>query len=69
MLAILIWLICCREIGGKTSQNVANYIAPLAKGYLEICEVQKPEARNLTEFYGLRDFYRFVDCNFCSYKM
>jgi len=36
---------------------------------LEICEVQKPEARNLTEFYGLRDFYRFVDCNFCSYKM
>jgi len=31
----------------------------LANGYLKICDAKKPEERDLTEFFGLRDFYRF----------
>lgn len=38
----------------------SDFISQLARGYLDICAAQKPLARDLTEFFGLRDFYRFV---------
>ena len=38
-----------------------DYIQPLADSYLRICEAKKPEERDHTEFFGLRDFYRFDD--------
>ena len=41
-------------------ENLGRYISDLALGYLAICDTQKPEMRELTEFYGLRDFYRYV---------
>ena len=40
---------------------VKDYIQPLADSYLRICEAKKPEERDHTEFFGLRDFYRFDD--------
>ena len=48
----------------RSSQNgedgVKPFIEHLAQGYLEICKAKKPEERDLTEFFGLRDFYRYV---------
>ena len=52
-----------REIcrGSDTGDNaVGPFIDPLALGYLDICERKKPEERDLTEFFGLRDFYRLA---------
>ena len=45
---------------GIPAENLGRYISDLALGYLAICDTQKPEMRELTEFYGLRDFYRYV---------
>ncbi|KAF6032077.1 hypothetical protein EB796_009577 [Bugula neritina] len=38
----------------------SDFISQLARGYLDICAAQKPLARDLTEFFGLRDFYSLM---------
>ena len=56
-LNIFIFREICDAGGSKVNPE---FISQLAGGYLDICVKQKPEARDLTEFFGLRDFYRFV---------
>ena len=56
-LSIIIFREICDAGGSKVNPE---FISQLAGGYLDICVKQKPEARDLTEFFGLRDFYRFV---------
>ena len=56
----------CREICKDSKQRTEKYIEPLAKAYLHICDAKKPDERDLTEFFGLRDFYRYYCCQICQ---
>ena len=47
--------ICSVEESDKYRDRLENYFKPLAASYLEICEKQQPK-----EFFGLRDFYRYI---------
>ena len=47
--------ICSVEQSDQYRDRLENYFKPLAASYLEICEKQQPK-----EFFGLRDFYRYV---------
>ncbi|XP_067936897.1 E3 ubiquitin-protein ligase rnf213-alpha-like [Watersipora subatra] len=49
-----------REICKKSRSKTDQYIEPLAKAYLRICQAKKPDERDLTEFFGLRDFYSLM---------
>ena len=50
--------ICSVKQDDKYRDRLENYFRPLAISYLEICDEQHPK-----EFFGLRDFYRYV----CAY--
>ena len=45
----------CSVESDKYRDRLDTYFEPLAKSYLQICKKQYPK-----EFFGLRDFYRFV---------
>ena len=47
--------ICSVKKNDKYRDRLEKYFKPLATSYLEICEKQQPK-----EFFGLRDFYRYV---------
>lgn len=53
----------CRSDRGA-GNAVINLIKPLADGYLRTCKAKKPVERDMTEFFGLRDFYRYDCCNY-----
>ncbi|XP_067940326.1 E3 ubiquitin-protein ligase RNF213-like [Watersipora subatra] len=40
--------------------HAEQFIGNLAKSYQEICKAKKPEGRDMTEFFGLRDFYSLM---------
>ena len=46
--------ICGKEEGDQIKNKLDHYFKPLAQAYEAICKKQK------REFFGLRDFYRFV---------
>lgn len=48
----------CRTAGTKATQAVKPLITSLVQGYIIACKDKKPDERDLTEFFGLRDFYR-----------
>ncbi|XP_067937583.1 E3 ubiquitin-protein ligase rnf213-alpha-like [Watersipora subatra] len=48
------------QTGSRTAAVEESFMRQLARGYLSICSEQKPEARDLTEFFGLRDFYSLM---------
>lgn len=47
----------CRS-SNDLCMDVEKFIGSLAQAYQRICQAKKPEGRDLTEFFGLRDFYR-----------
>lgn len=46
--------ICGKEANDQIKSKLEPYFRPLAEAYKAICDQQK------REFFGLRDFYRFV---------
>ena len=50
--------ICSGTSAGQST--VTPFIGSLAHGYLSICKQKNPDGRELTDFFGLRDFYRYV---------
>ena len=46
--------ICSNSALDPVRNELEPYFLPLAEAYLEICKLQK------REFFGLRDFYRYV---------
>ena len=51
--------ICGRDENDQIKNQLADYFKPLAEAYQAICTKQK---QYVTEFFGLRDFYRFGVC-------
>ncbi|XP_067940321.1 E3 ubiquitin-protein ligase RNF213-like [Watersipora subatra] len=49
----------CRS-STETCGNAEQFIGNLAKSFQQICKAKKPEGRDLTEFFGLRDFYSLM---------
>ncbi|XP_067935230.1 E3 ubiquitin-protein ligase rnf213-alpha-like [Watersipora subatra] len=50
----------CKSRKKAGYSGVDAYIKPLTKSYRDICSKQKPDERDLTEFFGLRDFYSLM---------
>ena len=46
--------ICSNKENDRIRSKLESFFEPLAKAYINICKKQE------REFYGLRDFYRFV---------
>jgi hypothetical protein len=49
--------ICSNKKNDPIRSKLDSYFEPLARAYMNICRLQS------REFYGLRDFYRFVAAN------
>lgn len=46
--------ICSNKVNDPVRGRLEPYFRPLAEAYIEICEKQS------REFFGLRDFYRYI---------
>jgi len=57
MINVIFRGICCSSGSDQVCERLERFFEPFAKAYIEICEEQ---AENQKEFFGLRDFYRYM---------
>jgi hypothetical protein len=55
--------ICSNKEDDPVRERLEEYFQPLAKSYVEICKKQR------RQFFGLRDFYRWVIMLFYSCEL